>query len=150
MRRQLIALGEHVFEPTDEHRKMVRIMAFNDVPEARIAEYIGVSVLQLQFLFHKELRLSREQILAVAASNMFELASQRVDLGVALRANEAILKTRSPSWREPKSQEPRPPARDRVQSLTLDEVEAEIARIRGSSGDADEGEDASAASRKPH
>ena len=106
IKRHLVALGRRAFEPTEEQRLRVRIWAFNGVPEEEIAHGIGVDLVELRYWFAKELRYSTTQIMEVVAKNILELASQRDDLGVALRANELVAKTRSAAWREPKEESP--------------------------------------------
>jgi hypothetical protein len=137
--RKLVALGYPQFEPTDEQRKMVRILAFNQTPEDRIAEALNIPVPVLRYCFRREMNYATDEVCAIAAQNILELAAQRKDLGVALRANELLVKTRLRSWREPNASDDTPPPR--IANMTLQEVEAEIERIkrRGDASAAGEG-----------
>jgi hypothetical protein len=127
MRRMLVALGHEPFTPSDEMREMVRLFALNGLPHERIAAHFNLDLVELRWHFHRELELSTDEILAEAARNVLELASQRVDLGVALRANERLLTTRLSSWREPKEEASQ--LHKKVDNMTLEEVEAEIERL---------------------
>ena len=124
----LAALGYPDFEATDEQRRMVRILAFNQTPEDRIAEALNIPVQVLRYVFRREMDYATDEVCAIAAQNILELAAQRKDLGVALRANELLVRTRLRCWREPKESDDLPPAR--IEGMTLAEVEAEIERIR--------------------
>jgi len=157
IRRELIALGFPPHNPTDATRATVRLHAFNRIPEQTIADILGVDLTVLRYWYGRELGYSEAEILATAAANMLELASQRVDLGVALRANEALLKTRLPAWREPKAAEAEKPDDSRPAIvLTLKEVERELARLKGpaddrpANGTAAAREDPVSGPRKPH
>jgi hypothetical protein len=131
IRRELAALGLPPHQPTEESRHQVRILAFNRTAEAVIAEIIGVDITVLRYWYAKELDHSEIQILAQAAANMIALAGQKADLSVAYRANELILRTRLPAWREPKPVEADPGGEAKpAVSLTLKEVERELARLR--------------------
>ena len=128
MRRMLVALGHDGFRPTDDQRQYVRVLALNRVPHERIARLLGITMIELQFSFSDELDLAEDEILAVAAANVLELAAQRTDLGVAYRANEMILKTRLAVWREPKQAEEQAGTK-RISDMSLEEVEREIDRL---------------------
>ena len=121
IKRHMVALGRRAFEPTEEQRLRVRLWAFNGVPEEEIASGIGVELLELRYWFAKELRYSTTQIMEVVAKNILELASQREDLGVALRANELVARTRSRAWREPKGEEA--PLSTNLESVSTEELE---------------------------
>lgn len=132
--RELAALGypEHI--PDDATRARVRAHAMNRTPHETIAECLEIPVGVLRYYYNRELSLTDAEVLAGATLNMLELATQRKDLGVALRANETILRTRSPVWREPKAVEPA--AIDdlvgvNIDRMTLEQVETALARIRG-------------------
>lgn len=131
IRRELQALGLPPHEPTEETRHQVRLLAFNRTAEPIIAEILGIDVTVLRYWYAKELDHSEIQILAQAAANMIALAGQKADLGVAFRANELILRTRLPAWREPKPIEADGTGVERpVIGLTLKEVERELARLQ--------------------
>lgn len=132
----LAALGKEPFEPTPELRQMVAILVFNGTPESRIAEGLRLDVLELRYWFADELGYAKDRILGKAASAMIELANQRVDLGVAYRANALMLQSRLSVWREPKAEDARPPPEARIETLTLAEVERELARLEGRSAEA--------------
>ena len=106
IKRHMVALGRRPFEPTEEQRLRVRLWVFNGVSEEEIAAGIGVDLVELRYWFAKELRYSTTQIMEVVAKNILELASQRSDLGVALKANELVARTRSRAWREPREEGP--------------------------------------------
>lgn len=126
MRRQLVALGCPPFEPTEDQRELVRVLAFNGVDHDRIAAILEIRPIELTYHFRRELDLSEDYILAVAAQAVRDLARQRSDLGVALRANELMLKTRSAKWREPKVDVP---VNIRPEDMDLAQVEHAIARL---------------------
>lgn len=150
MKRMLVALGKEPFTPTAEMRELVRLHAFNGLPHERIAAHLGLELLELRFHFFKELELSNEAILADAARNILELASQRTDLGVAYRANEMILKTRLRVWREPKAAD-EGQLHKKIEHMNLEEVEAEIDRLERiqARATAEEGDDTPGPG-KPH
>jgi hypothetical protein len=145
MRRELVALGHPAFEPSEEQRRLCRVLALNDTPHERIAHILEITLPQLQYFFARELDLSKDAILAIAAQNMLDLSNQRNDLGVALRANELVLKTRSRSWRVPsdEAQEGKP-----VERMSLTEVDEAIARLERQRRDAAASADAEEAA--PH
>jgi hypothetical protein len=156
IRRELIALGFPPHTPTDATRATVRIHAFNRMPEQTIADIIGVDLTVLRYWYGRELGFSEAEILATAAANMLELAAQRIDLGVAFRANETLLRTRLPAWREPKPVEAGETGEVKpAVNLTLKEVERELAKLKGP-GDrppdaaAAPREDPVSGPRKPH
>lgn len=127
MRRQLAALGCPPFEPTEDQKELVRVLAFNGVEHERIAKILEMREIELLYYFRRELDLAEDYVLAKATKAIFELAAQRNDLGVAYRSNELLLRTRSAKWREPKAVEPeegRP-----VERMTLIEVDRAIAEL---------------------
>jgi predicted metal-dependent hydrolase len=126
MMRELVALGCPPFTPTEEQREQVRVLAFNGVEHDRIAAILEIRPIELTYHFRRELDLSEDVILAIAAQAVRDLARQRADLGVALRANELMLKTRSARWREPKIEAA---ANVRPEEMDLVQVEAAIARL---------------------
>lgn len=130
-RRLMTALGRRPFEKTEEHAELVKLLVLNGTPEARIAAGLGLDVFELRYYFADELVYSQDRLLAQATKNVLRIANQLHDDGIALRANELVLRTHLPSWREPKLVEPEAPALDRVESLSLEEVERELARLRG-------------------
>ena len=127
--------GHRTFEPTDELRTTVGLLVFNGTPEARIAAGLGLSLDELRYYFADELGYSQDRLLARCTADMIELARQRQDLGVAFRANALMLQTRLKAWREPKPEEAVEPPLARVESLTLDEVERELARLQAGPAD---------------
>ena len=133
IRRELAALGHAPHYASPELRAKVRLLAFNKLAPERIAEYLGIDVVVLKYWYHKELDFTDMEVLAQAAANVMELATQRKDLGVAMRANELMLRTRSAAWREPKAPEPGTQAEtvelEQVDRLTLAEVERELAKL---------------------
>ena len=139
MRFQRAALavlsGHRPFEATEELRHTVGLLVFNGTPEARIAAGLGLTIDELRYYFADELGYSQDRLLARCTADMIELARQRQDLGVAFRANALMLQTRLKAWREPKPEDPVEPALDRVESLTLDEVERELARLQAGAAD---------------
>jgi cell pole-organizing protein PopZ len=113
---------------TDGERALVAVLVFNDTPDERIAAILRRTLDDLQYTFARELNFAKDEILAKAAACIIEAAGQKEELGIALRANELILKTHSKAWREPRS-EPEPQQK-RISDMTLADVEAEIARIQ--------------------
>jgi hypothetical protein len=83
--------------------------------------------LELAYWFSRELNLSEDFVLAKATAAIFDLANQRNDLGVAFRANELMLKTRSSRWREPRAVEAE--AAKPVESMSLIEVDRALAEL---------------------
>lgn len=128
MERNLAALGYQPFVPTEEQRELCKVLAFNGVAHERIAEILEVAPLELVWHFRRELDLAEDYVLAKATSAMFALADQRNDLGVAFRANELMLRTRSARWREPKAVEATDSVR-RIEDMDLTQVEAAIAQL---------------------
>jgi hypothetical protein len=129
--RELDALGLNQHEPTPYSRNRVRMHAFNRVAHEIIARILRIPVAALRYHYWEELELTEHEILALAAQNVLALANQTKDLNTALRANETLLRTRSPHWREPRPLDPAPaelPAA-RLEHMTLEQVEAELARI---------------------
>jgi hypothetical protein len=129
MMRQLAALGCPPFEPTEDQRELVRVLAFNGVPAERIAMILELREIEVVYHFRRELDLSEDYVLAKAAKTVMELADQRNDLGVALRAAEAMLRARSPRWREPKAVEAEEAAKP-VEMMSLPEVDRAIAELQ--------------------
>jgi hypothetical protein len=132
IKRELAALGHPDHIPTDELRNRVRMYAFNKIEHDTIARVLDIDVGVLRYFYWRELSLTDVEVVARATQNVLELAMQRTDLGVALKANELVLKTRSALWREPRAAEP--PVSDdmagvRVERLTLEQVERALARI---------------------
>jgi AcrR family transcriptional regulator len=144
IRRNLIALGEQPFEPTDEQRATVRIMAFNERPLEDIAAQLDISVTALTWYFRNELRLSKDQVANMATRNLLALANQTEDLGIAYKVNELIARTRIPAWREPKETPAATNELAEVDHLTLTEVEARLARIERTRGGPAEAREAAA------
>jgi hypothetical protein len=143
IKRELAALGHPDHIPTDELRMQVRMYAFNKIEHGTIARVLDIPVGVLEYFYWRELSLTEVEVIARATQNVLELASQRTDLGVALKANEQLLRTRSPHWREPRAAEP-PPTDDlqnlRVERLTLAQVERALARLGATTVGAGEGD----------
>ena len=59
---------------------------------------------------------------------MLRLSRQRADLGVALRAGQALLGARLAAWRAPKDAIEADPARMPVDGMSLEDTEREIAQ----------------------
>jgi hypothetical protein len=141
-RRMLAVITGENYTPNDAHREMVVLLKLNNVPNDRISTALGISTLTLEYFYAKELDLGVDALMAHAAKKVLWLANQTTDLGVSLRANEAILKPRVKAWREPHV--------DVVESigdiseLTLAEVEADIARLERQRGAAFDAQKASA------
>ncbi len=128
--RQLAALGYLPHKPTESTRAQVRVLVINHTPFSMICRIMVLEPEVLRYHYWRELDLAEEELKAMAAANMLALANQRADLGVAMRANELILKSRSAVWREPKQAPPEDVAKPtRVRNMTLEQVESELARI---------------------
>jgi len=125
-RRQLVALGCPAAEPTQDMRETVRIMAFNRVPLERIAVAMEMREIEVAYWFSRELDLAEDYYVTLATKAMLELAAQRADLGVAFRANEMMLRTRSKPWRVPadEADQGKP-----VEMMSLIEVDTAIAAL---------------------
>lgn len=143
MRRQLAALGCPPFTPTDDQRELVRVLAFNRVEPERIAEILEMQELELLYWFRRELDLAEDFVLAKATAAMWELANQRNDLSIAFKANELMLKARSPHWREPKAVEAGDAGKP-VERMNLIEVDRAIAELERRRRDAASPPDAEA------
>lgn len=132
MMRELAALDCPPFSPTEEQRELVRILAFNGTDHDRIAAVLEVRPIELAYHFRRELDLSEDYVLALATKSVWELAAQRNDLGVALRANTLMLQTRSARWREPKAVDADDEGKpvDRMSLLEVDRAIAELERRR--------------------
>lgn len=128
IRRTLLALGCEPFTPTEDQRELVRVLSFNGVERDRIAEILELRPIELAYHFRRELDLSEDYYLAQAASTVIELAKQRSDLGVALRASEAMLRARSSRWREPRAIDPGDEGRP-IETMSLIEVDHAIAEL---------------------
>jgi len=127
LRRQLVALGLPPFTPTDEQRMQVRILAFNGLTPERIAAVLELKAIEVVYHFRRELDLAEDVILAQATAAILDLAKQRDDLGIAFRANELMLRTRSSRWREPKAVEAE--AGKPVELMSLSDVDRAIAEL---------------------
>lgn len=151
VRRELAALGEDPFEPSEEQRSLVRTLALNDTPVERIAYILELSQVQVTYWFARELDLAKDAFITIATDRVIALIKQERDPGVALRASELLLKTRSRSWRVPsdEAQEGKP-----VERMTLTEVDDAIARLerqrRDAAAAAHEEEAAPHQQGKPH
>jgi hypothetical protein len=126
-KRQQIALGLGAYQPTEPHREMVVILKLNGTPHQRIAMALKISLAELEYWYPDELELGEDAVLFAAAKRVLALSAQNVDLGVSLRASQAILQPRLKTWREPKL-DPATSAGD-IDELTLEQVEREIARL---------------------
>lgn len=135
-KRELAALGQHPHTPTDELRNRVKVLAYNRTPLNMICRLLWLEPETLLYHYHRELDLAETELMAIAASNVIRLANQTADPGVALRANELILKSRSPYWREPRSIDPpQEQQAKRVTQMSLEQVEKELKRLEGRSDD---------------
>lgn len=126
MRRMLTALGYSAFEPTEEQRRKVRILSFNNTPVERIAVIMEMPLPILTYYFAKDLDLATDAIVTHLTEKMLELATQRDDKGIAFKAGELVLKTRSKAWRVPADvvDQGKP-----VEQMSLVEVDDAIARV---------------------
>lgn len=154
IRRELVALGFPRHEPTDATRMQVRLLVFNKTPHEIIAAALAIDPTVLSYWYARELEFTETEILAQAAANMLELAAQRIDLGVAYRANETLLKTRLAAWREPRPLDAEKPVEEKpTKQLTLQQVEDELSRLndaRSKDGAAAAREDPLPGQAKPH
>ena len=141
IRRELTALGYRPFEPSEEQRRQVRILSFNNVPHERIATIMEIPLVILQYAFARDLDLATDSIVHTLTERMLELATQQRDPGVAFRATELVLKTRSKAWRIPTdvTDHGKP-----VESMNLREVDEAIARLERERRDAAASADAEA------
>jgi hypothetical protein len=140
-RRLLTALGYRPFEASEEQRRQVRILAFNNTPHERIAHIMEMPLVILQYAFARDLDLATDSIVHTLSERMLELATQQRDLPVAYRATELVLKTRSKAWRIPTDvvDHGKP-----VESMNLTEVDNAIARVQREIRDAAAAADAQA------
>ena len=146
-KRELAALGQHPHTPTDELRNQVKVLAYNRTPLNMICRLLWLEPETLLYHYHRELDLAETELMSVAAANVIRLANQTADPGVALRANELILKSRSPYWREPRSIDPpQEQQAKRVTQMSLEQVEKELRRLDHKRDDLPDG---AAAERTP-
>jgi hypothetical protein len=144
IKQELAALGfskceDHI--PTDEYRNRVRMYVINKVEHEVIARVLDIPVGVLRYFYWRELSNTDVEAQARMAQNILELATQRNDLGVALRASEFFLKAHSSTWREPRPVDPdRQGEVLRVGRLTLEQVEQALARIGATTVDAGAGD----------
>lgn len=90
------------FQPTDEQRKVVWMMAAAGIPEEDIARAIGpkgISPVTLRKHFRKELDNATTEANAKMASRLFAIANQNDDLRAASTSAIFWLKTRA-RWKE--------------------------------------------------
>ncbi|MET0529934.1 MAG: hypothetical protein ABW003_16640 [Microvirga sp.] len=142
LRRMLAVIEGSAYEPNESHRRTVVTLKLNDVPHDRIAACIGISRVCLEYFYAQELDLAVDQVCAFATERMLFLASQNADLGVALRANQAILNPRVKSWREAHV-DPTSSIGD-ISDLTLEQCEQAIERLERLKRTATEAEEAAA------
>ena len=126
-RRMLTALGYAPFEPSEEQRRQVRILSFNNTPHERIAVIMEIPLPILQYAFARDLDLATDAIVHSLSERMLELATQKTDNTVAFHATKLVLQTRSKAWRVPADVVD---ASKPVESMSLAEVDEAIARVQ--------------------
>ena len=89
----------------------------------RIAAILGISRSELERHYRPEINDGADRVLLIATDNMLWLAGQRHDLGVSLRANQALLAPRVKTWREPAS------GTGNIDDMDLDTINREIERL---------------------
>jgi hypothetical protein len=89
--------GRPTFKPTDEQRGMVKALAIVDYSRQAIAEVIGIDVATLCKAFEPELREPLAQLLARAASKVFNTIGSR-DEKNALKASIFALQTKGKDY----------------------------------------------------
>lgn len=137
IRQELAALGYEDHIPTPESRNRVRMYVINKVDPETIARVLDITVGVLRYFYWRELSQTDIEAQARMAQNILELATQRSDLTVALRASEFFLKAHSPTWREPRAVDPsQHNVGQRVERLTLEQVEQALARLGTATVDA--------------
>lgn len=90
------------FQPTDEHRKLVKLMKAGGIPEEDIAKVIGpkgISVTTLRKHFEGELDVAASEYGAKLIGRAFQLAMQSEDMRTAGSMTMFLCKTRL-GWRE--------------------------------------------------
>ena len=141
IKQELAALGYEDHIPTDEYRNRVRMYVINKVEHEVIARVLDIPVGVLRYFYWRELSNTDVEAQARMAQNILELATQRNDLGVALRASEFFLKAHSSTWREPRPVDPdRQGEVLRVGRLSLEQVEQALARLGATTVDAGAGD----------
>ena len=123
----VVSGGSSAYSPTDEHRRLVVLSIFNGLSHDRIAAILGITRAELERHYRNELDDGADRALLVATDNMLWLAGQRFDLGVSLRANQALLGPRIRSWRAPAAE----PATSTgsIDDMDLDTINRQIARL---------------------
>ncbi|WP_404292872.1 hypothetical protein ACD578_10560 [Microvirga sp. RSM25] len=119
--------GHDPHTPTAESRRLVVLGTLNNLSLDRIAALVGISRADLKRHYRNEIDNGTDLALIEASNNMLWLAHQRADLGVSLRANQALLGPRVRSWREAA---PAPSTSESdINDMNLAEIDAEIARL---------------------
>jgi hypothetical protein len=126
-RKMIAVLTGETHTPNDGSRKLVVTLKLNDVTHDRIAACLGINRLTLEYFYSKELDFGVDAVLAHATERMLWLADQNTDLGVSLRATQALLAPRVKSWREPHVDVTE--GVGDISDLTLAQVEDAIARL---------------------
>jgi hypothetical protein len=96
---------------------------------------MDISLDELRYWYWRELATTPDEMAAGAMRRLMELADQRRDPNVALRASKAILEVCSKPWRDAAAAIAASEQEARVAKLTLAQVEAELARLRAKKDD---------------
>ena len=84
--------GRPTFEPKDEHRRIVKIMAGFTIPQEQIALALEISEKTLRKHFKRELQIAAAQVHAQLAGNLLRLSNGND--GTALKATLEGLRMR--------------------------------------------------------
>ena len=119
--------GSAPHTPSAETRRIVVLAMLNGLSLDRTAAILGLSRAALERHYRLEIDDGADRALIEASNNMLWLASQKHDLGVALRANQALLAPRVKTWREPAAE----PATStcNIDDMNLDEINDQIERL---------------------
>jgi hypothetical protein len=127
IRRTVAVLSGERYRPSEAHRELVVLLKMNDVPHQRIANALGINQITLEYWYAKELDFGVDALMAHAAKRIVWLSNQDQDLGVALRASQAMLQPRVKAWRDP-SVDVNATIGD-ISDKTLEQLEQDIAAL---------------------
>ncbi|WP_099507758.1 hypothetical protein [Microvirga ossetica] len=119
--------GRDPHEPTADTRRIVVLGMLNGLSLDRVAAILGLTRADLERHYRDEIDNGADLALIEASNNMLWLASQKHDLGVSLRANQALLAPRVKNWREPAVE----PAisTGNIDDMDLETINREIERL---------------------
>lgn len=91
--------------PTDRDRKTVQAMASYGIPQAEIAEVIGVALMTLRKHYSRELTIGSTVATSAVAQRLFEIATSTSECGATVAAQKFWLECRA-GWRKASADAP--------------------------------------------